>query len=313
MTEVSFIIVSYNHFDILKDSIRSIKSYTRTVEYEIIIVDNNSSEGNIFDYIETEKGISIYKNEKNLGWPAAVNQAIAYSKGKYLCLVDNDVIFIEDIVGSLLEISSQLDNNAILAPCLLYKDKSKQPSIQDFPTLLNQTGLAFCLNILFPSSKYLNPNYSNTINSDKPFRIDMAMGACLFFPKSLALRINGFDEDFFFYGSDSDFCLRNKKNKGDVIYSPLTRVVHLRSVASGKLNFMGYRYLSRDNVTFYRKHYTNWKRSLFFILLIIAALNRSAAWLFLGCVTFRIKYCYKSISLLMKAIFIVKEIIKTKH
>lgn len=310
MIEISFVIISYNHFDLLQRTLQSIVSFTQNVEYEIIIIDNNSSEGDISELIKAEQSLQIYKNEKNIGWPSAVNQGISYSKGKFICIVDNDVIFIENLVEHLLDVSNQYNDKAVIAPRLLFENRSRQPSLQDFPTIINQIGLAFGLNVLFPSSGYLNPNHKNHKTSVAPFQIDMAMGACLFFPKTIAMEINYFDKDYFFYSSDTDFCYRHKKNNGIVIYCPSASVIHLGSISSSKLNFTGYRYLSRDNIVFYRKHFKRWKRYIFYHLLIISAINRSILWFILGCVTFKKMYIVKSFNLFMKALFTIQEIIR---
>jgi GT2 family glycosyltransferase len=306
MIDVSIIILSYNHFDMLNKTIKGIISKVKLVNYEIIIIDNASTDGDINEYLVQNQKIKIFKNVKNIGWPAAINQGLSYAQGKYICIIDNDVLLLDDVLSYFLTLSRSYDDTAIFAPRVVDGDNNLQTSAEDFPTIVNQVGMAFFLSALFPSFKFLNSWHIVHQANGNIIPVDMVIGACMFFPKFIASNINGFESKYFFYYSDTDFCLMHKKNNGKVLYCPAVSVIHYGGVATKGTKLNGNHHFAKDTITFYKKNYPGWKAFIFITLNIISSLNRFIVWGTAGLFTFNKSLLIKAYYLLIRGLIVAR-------
>lgn len=265
--EVSVIIVSYNNFDVLENCLQSIIKFTQDVSYEIIIVDNNSTEGNIEDLINKfEQDIILIKNDVNKGFAAANNQGIEIAEGNYFLLLNNDVIFVENSILKVINYLKKEKENNFIGCKLLNGDGTHQFSIADFDSIINLIGEKTFLYLLFPKNKFINRYHKNYLHSDKPFEVDIVKGAFLFGTTSTYKKLHGFDEKFFFYSEEADLCFRLQKTGGRTIYYPGTEVIHLGSVAGEKVKWFRHKHLHTSKIKFWQKHFSKLK---YFIALII--------------------------------------------
>jgi len=310
MIDVSIIIISYNHFNILNETIESILNNEISDKYEIIVIDNDSEEGNLHDKILKNSKIKIFQNGKNIGWPSAINQGILLANGKYILIVDNDVLFKNKLIDSFIKISNQYNDEVILAPQLLDSMGNVQHSIKDFTSIYNQFGEAFFLNYLFPKSKHFNKSHENYKIFKKIKSVEMVLGACMFFAKKQASDLLFFNNDYFFYCSDTEFCLRQKQAGMKVLYCSTQQVVHLGSISSSTVKFTMNQYYAKDFILFLRNNYSQIVTTVLAIFFLLSLLNRIFIWAIIGVITFRYKYFLKSYSLLIKFYFSVKYLIK---
>jgi GT2 family glycosyltransferase len=306
MVDVSIIILSYNHFDMLNNTIDSIFCKVKNTNYETIII-----EGDVLQFLPIDPRLRIYKNDKNIGWPSAINQGLSYAYGNYICIIDNDVLLLDDVISYFMKISIANNDNVILAPKVFNGDNTIQTSVEDFPSITNQLGVAFFLNVLFPSSGIFNPWHTVHHKAEEIQPVDMVIGACMFFHKSVAIRRNGFESRYFFYFSDTDFCLTHKRNMGKVLYCPLVKVIHYGSVASKGTKYSGNHHFAKDTVTFYKKNYKESKAFMLIAINIMASVNRFLVWGTAGVVTFRKSMLIKAYYLLIRGMIVARNIIIT--
>ncbi|MGE5411290.1 MAG: glycosyltransferase family 2 protein [Clostridiales bacterium] len=272
--DVSFIILSYNKFDILRQSLYSIIANTKKISYEIIVFDNNSTDGEISNELTELNNLVIYKNDENIGWSAGINKAISITKGDYVCIVDNDVLLIDNVALRLLEFCKS-HKNIIVAPRILNKDMSIQNTIANFPSYTNRLSVAIFLNKIFPKSKLFNPDYLNfTISENQAITVDTVMGACLFFSKEVIQKVKGFDESLYFYAADYDICMRMYKNGGKVYYNSNAHAIHLGGIATGTNIHFSASQKGLDDIKFFRKHYSKYERKLIYLFTLISCFNR---------------------------------------
>lgn len=292
---VSIIIVSFNNFQLLKNCVSSLQNFTYGINFEIIIVDNNSSEGKIEDVISENSKLKIIKNKTNEGFAKANNKAIEYANGKYILFLNNDTEFIEDTINIILNFVPKIEKDFIIGCRLLNKDGSNQVSIVDFTNLLNLFGESFFLYKLFPKSKLFNRNHLNYKKISQPIEVDYVKGAFLFCSGNLVKQLGGFDERFYFYSEEADLCYRAKKNGFHVIFYPGTSIVHLGNATAINNLWFFFKNQKTAKIQLFQKHFHGLKYFLAVCIYHAGILIRIPIYLFHGVLTldlFLIKKSY---------------------
>ncbi len=255
MIDVSVIIVNYNLLDVLNNCLRSLENLTQGIDYEIIIIDNGSTTGNIEDVTGKYKNTVLIKYNKNIGFAAANNQGAKIAKGKYLLILNNDVIFIENSIKKVLQYAENLKEEVIIGCKLLNADNTFQISISAFPSVWNSITENYFLYKLFPKSSVMNKYHLNYKNLKGITEVDIVKGAFLFCSKKSYLRLNGFDERFYFYSEETDFCYRFKNEIGKVLYYPDTSVIHIGGATTDKDLWFKYKNQTIGRIQIYQKHF----------------------------------------------------------
>jgi GT2 family glycosyltransferase len=226
---VSIIIANWNGEAILRDCLHSIYQKTQSVSFEIIVVDDCSTDRSV-DLIRNEfPSVKIVLNEKNLGYAKSNNRAMPFVKGKYILLLNNDTVFQNDV---LMEFTTYMDAHPEAGICggvLLNSDGSLQHSFGRFPTISIELINLFGLYKFFP-------NYSLGITPKKifsPTETDMIVGANLFIRTNLAITLGLYDPLFTAYSEDTDLCYRVKDNGYKVMFIPNSRIIHLFGFSYG--------------------------------------------------------------------------------
>jgi len=253
--DVSIIIVNYNSFKLLQDCLESIFKHSTGFDFEIIIVDNNSSEGNIDTVVQDFDKITLIKNDVNKGFGAANNQGLAIAKGKYVLFLNNDTTLLENSLKKVYDFAESVNEPIIVGCKLLNQDKTLQYSVYDFPTVWNVFTSNFFLYALFPRSKIFNKYHLMNKKIDEISEVDVVTGAFLFATKNKIVEIDSFDERFFFYNEETDLCYRFKQNGGKIFYYPQTAIIHVKG-GTAKKN-LRFKYLNESVATikYYQKHF----------------------------------------------------------
>lgn len=236
--DLSIIILNYNSGGFLKKCLESIgKAKKNGFEYEVIVVDNASTDGSIKFINElTDYGLRIRTilNKKNLGFAAGNNVGIKKAKGRYLLFLNPDTIVMSNTFRGMIKF---MDNHpqAGAATCRveLPSGKLDEACHRGFPTPWN----AFChfsgLEKLFPKSRIFAGYTLGWESLDKVHEIDSGVGAFLMVRKEVGDNLNWWDEDYFWYGEDLDFCYRIKKAGWKIYYVPKVKIIHYKGVSSG--------------------------------------------------------------------------------
>lgn len=233
--KLSIIIVNFNTYTFLNDCIQSIKkSGYENTSLEIIVIDNNSSDKSVHLIQKNHPNIHLISNDRNLGFAAANNIGIQKSHGEYILLLNPDTILSSNTLSIM---TTYLDNHQDtgVATCRveLPDGRIDDGCHRGFPTPWN----AFChfigLGKLFPSSQLFNGYHLGYKKIDKVHEIDSCVGAFMMIRKVAGKDIGWFDEDYFWYGEDIDFCFRVKKSGWKVMFVPNTKISHHKGVSSG--------------------------------------------------------------------------------
>lgn len=226
--EITVIIVSYNTCEMTLKCLSSLISETNCT-YEVIVVDNMSSDGSA-DKIQELYGdqITLIRSEENLGFAGGNNLAADFAKGEYILLLNPDTVVLDHAVDKLLSFSRNTPNAGIWGGMTLFADGRLNPSscwmAQSLWSLASQL---LGLNSLFRNNAILNPEGLGGWDRLGERRVDIVSGCFLLIQNATWQQLEGFDLSFFMYGEEADLCLRGSKKLGlQPMVSSSARIVH---------------------------------------------------------------------------------------
>jgi GT2 family glycosyltransferase len=206
--EVSVIIVSWNTRDILRDCLKAMYAQTKGIDLEVIVVDNASNDGSAETVGTQFPQVKLIRNSENLGFAKASNIGIEACSGKYVALVNSDIVVLGDCIKKMIEFIDQHPDIGMAGPQILNPDHSLQPRCRHFPTIWNNLCQALGLNYLFPNSAFFSEPFMKYWAHDEVRKVDVITG-CFWMVRRKAIdEVGLIDEDFFIYGEDIDWCKR---------------------------------------------------------------------------------------------------------
>jgi len=267
------IIVNFNTEDVLKKCLLSIFKFTRGIKFEVIVVDNSSSDSSVEMLKENFQRVGVIENKNNLGFGVGNNQGAKIASGKYLCFFNPDVVLTENSLGKLLEKLGKNPEIGVCGPKILNSEKAIQQSVGFFPNLPQVFWWMTFIDDL-PFGKFLKPYH---IDHDsfyqKEQEVDWVTGAAMIISKRIFNGVGGFDENIFLYGEEVELCYRVKKAGFKVFYLPDTKVIHIGQ-ASTKGNIAAITGEYKAVLYFYKKYKNIFARLIACLLLELGALTR---------------------------------------
>lgn len=233
--DLSIIILNYNTKNLLRECLRSVgEAKADGFAYEIIVVDNASTDGSVKTIKKEFSEVKLIISRKNLGFAAGNNLAIPHALGRYILFLNPDTIVLPTTILIMIKFMSQ-HPEAGAATCRveLPSGKLDEACHRGFPTPWN----AFChfsgLEKIFPKIKLFSGYYLGYLSLDKAHEIDSGCGAFLMVRRQAGERVGWWDEDYFWYGDDLDFCYRIKNSGWKIFYVPKVKIIHYKGVSSG--------------------------------------------------------------------------------
>lgn len=277
--DLSIIIVSFNTKDLLISCIASIKKYTKGISYEIIVVDNGSSDDSV--KASRDLGVKVIENKKNLGFAAGNNIGVKASKGEYILFLNTDTEVKNNVAGEMVDYMRQNQKIGVATSALNNKDGSFQATGGYFPTLLRVFSWMTIqdLPLVDKIIKPFHPYHSKSFFSkgDEFYKskkeLDWVTGAFLLTKKSIIEKVNGWDESYFMYVEEVDLCFRIKKLGYEVWYLPEWNITHLGG-ASSKTSEPSLINEYEGVKKFYKNYYPSWQYPILRLILKIGALGR---------------------------------------
>ncbi len=282
MVDVSIIIINYNSFDLLSDCLATLFEHTKGISFEVIVVDNGSTLPGLEEVKSRFPSVKYITNETGMGFASANNIGIKNASGRYILMLNNDILFIEDALSKIVGYSNLLGNNAVIGCKLLNRDLSYQVSVVDFDGLINLIGETFFLYKLFPRNRFLSKYHLNNPYQTEPMEVEAVKGAFLFAPKKIFDTLNNLDERFFFYYEETDFCCRWKKTGGKIIYYPGAKIIHLGGASTDSDHWFKYKFQHLSKIQFFQKHFNGIKFLLAVILQYAALIIRFPLYFIIG-------------------------------
>lgn len=216
--DVSIIIVTYNTCQLTKECIDSIIKNTFAINYEIILVDNDSKDGSK-DIFESDFRIKYIYSHENLGFGRANNLGAKSASGKYLFFLNSDTLLTTNAVHDFYESMEENPNIGVMGGQLLWPNNTLQESFFCFPSLW--LILKDCLGIINHT-----PKYSNNNKSLRYLINNFISGADLFISHQLFNEIGGFYPKFFMYYEETDLQYQVKKYNLSIAFNPNIGIIH---------------------------------------------------------------------------------------
>lgn len=194
--ELSVIMVNYNGAKYLKGCLDSLHQKLSGMNYEIIILDNNSADDSC-EYIKANfPEIKLIESKINYGFGKGNNEAVKHAQGNYLLLINNDTIVLDHLLP-VLEFLKADSTIGVIGINMLNANKDYLPAAGNFPNLKNMFQLKKLLQI---DTEFESGNFSKNT-----YEVDWLGGSFLLISKNTYNKIKGFDEDYFMYVEDVDF------------------------------------------------------------------------------------------------------------
>lgn len=204
--DVSIIIVNYNTCKITCDCIESVLKQTKNINFEIIVVDNNSSDHSREVIPQKYPNVEFIQSEVNSGFGAANNLGAKYAKGKYLFLLNSDTLLLNNAVKLFADFAENNIKDEILGTYLLDRKGNVINSGGDLEDRIHiYVRMMYIKFPLLAHIRDLLPTRSYVINDNE---VGYVTGADMFIRSDTYRKIGGFDEQFFMYSEDMDLCKR---------------------------------------------------------------------------------------------------------
>ena len=226
-TLISFCMVNLNAKRHLISCLKSISMFTKCGSFEIIVVDNNSNDGSIecirYQYPE----VKLIINLRNDGYTKAINKALRLSKGKYKVVLNPDTELMPNAIDIMITHMKSSKNIGIVGPKVLNMDGSFQKSCRrGVATPRAVFSYFFGLSEKYPNNKKFTEYHLNHLDENSIHEVSGVSGSCMIINDDLINKIGYFDERYFAYQEDSDYCLTAINNGWKIYYNPDAIVVH---------------------------------------------------------------------------------------
>ena len=273
MFDISIIIVNYKVKEYIIPCIESIYKHTsKSLRYEILVIDNNSNDGSI-DAIKSQfSEVKIYQNTENIGFSKAVNQGAETAIGKYIFILNPDTKLIEDSISILFTFLEKHETVAVAGPTLVTESGIKQQSYWKEPTLINTILSIYHLDFL-----NYKKNYRNEIG-DKTILVDSISGGAFFVQKDVFQNLNGYHPNLFWM-EDIDFCTKVRKLENKIIYYPETKIIHYGGKSAEKDLHIAISNQLLSKIKHFKQHHSGIETIILTVAILFIALIKSILFL----------------------------------
>jgi GT2 family glycosyltransferase len=264
--KVSVVIVSWNARDYLTQCLRSLTAEACAYPLEIIVVDNASADGSPELVARDFPGVRLIQTGANLGFAKANNIGIRASSGKYVALINSDVLVLPGCLTRLADFAEQHPEVGMLGPRVIGGDGKLQRSCRGFPGVWNMFCRAVALDAGFPRQPifcgYLLQHWAH----EEAREVDILSG-CFWLVRAAALeRVGLLDEDFFMYGEDMDWCKRFWVAGWRLRYFPGAEAIHYGGASSANAPVRFFIEKQRADLRYWKKHHGVPARGAYFLI-----------------------------------------------
>jgi len=246
--DLSIIIVNWNTSGLLRQCLNSIFDTGSRFSFEIIVVDNASSDDSVSMVEADFPSVILIKNTQNMGFAPANNQGMSIARGRYFMLLNSDTIVLPGALDALMQVADAHPDVGVIGPQLLNMDHTVQESWSSFPSLL---------------SELLGRNFrvSRPI-SDVPHAhdVDWVGGACMLVRTKTVQDVGQLDSDYFFYSEEMDWCYRIRRKNWKIWYLTSAQIHHLGGGSSDRASLKQLLLLYRGKLLYFKKHH-GWFRT----------------------------------------------------
>lgn len=282
MLDISIIIISFNTREMTLACLQSVFEQTKDLSFEIIVVDNNSSDNSARAIEASFPSIDLIKYKENLGFAGANNLAAKKANGRYLLLLNPDTVVLDGAIQKLHSFAKSHSDNLVYGGRTLFGDLTLNPtSCWKRPTLWSLFCYSTGLTSIFRNNSFFDPESYGGWARDTIRSVDIVTGCFLMIDRRLWEKLGGFEQDFFMYGEDADLCFRAKNEGAIPIITPEATIIHYCG-ASENIRVDKMLRLLRAKEQLFRKHWNRIAAYLGITMLRFSVLSRVCACGFLN-------------------------------
>ncbi len=254
--DLSVIILSYRVPELLRNCLKAVFNSVSGYSFEVIVVDNDSKDGSA-EMVESEfLQAKLIRNQNN-GFAKGNNAGLKEASGRYILFLNPDTEVDTNVFQECLSFMDQHSKVGMLGCKLVKADGSiDHASKRGFPNPWNALVYFLKLDKLFPKSKFFGGYDLTFMSEDTAGEVDSLVGAFMLTRRSVVEKVGGWDEDFFMYGEDIEYCYRVKEAGFKVYYFPKVTTIHYKGQSSKKIPTFTLYHFHRSMWIFYKKHYT---------------------------------------------------------
>jgi GT2 family glycosyltransferase len=215
---ISVVIVNYNGLNYLDSCFKSLYKHLSDLSYEIIVVDNNSTDKSVAFIKENFPKVIIIQSNGNLGFGRANNLGVFHSKGETLLLLNNDTILLDNLKPAV-EVLYSNPFYGIITINMLNENRNYIPAVGRFPSPFRMLKISF-------SKDKRREFVEGKFNLDQNYIVDWVTGAFMLIRKKDYLDLQGFDSDYFMYVEDVDLCKRMNDLGKLCLFVPSLNYIH---------------------------------------------------------------------------------------
>ncbi|HZR63530.1 MAG TPA: glycosyltransferase family 2 protein [Terriglobales bacterium] len=226
--DISIVIVGWNARHYLELCLQSLEDAPSRRTVEILVVDNASSDGTAEMIAARFPHVKLIRSAENLGFSKGNNLAIRQCRGRYIALVNPDVIVLPGCLDALADYLDQNPKVGNVGPRVLNPDLTLQSSCRQFPTLWNNFCSATGLSSKFKSVPFFAGEHMFFFPHDRTRTVNVLVGCFSMIRREAFDAVGLLDEDLFMYGDDVDWCRRCWKAGWEVVFFPGAQAIHDR-------------------------------------------------------------------------------------
>jgi len=235
--DVSIILVNWNTREIILQCLDSIRKHTTGISYEIIVVDNGSTDGSVAA-LQSLSDVHLIANPIGEGFARANNRAMKIAKGRAWLLINQDTILLGNVIKTCTDLLWSDPSIGMVGCKLLNADGSLQHSCAKYPRLLTPLLGRYSLVSHVPGLKNKSPRFARMYSSaehEKPMFPEWIMGAFMLVRPEAVAQCGPLEERLFLYSEDMEWGYRFWKHGWKVAYTPEMAIIHLGGYSVRKL------------------------------------------------------------------------------
>ena len=249
--DVSISIVSYNTRDLLKRCLASVYKYTKNIKYEIIVVDNASSDGTVEMVKDNFPKVKIVANKTNVFYTTANNQALKKTSGRYILILNSDTYFVDNSVKKMMDYMDRHENVGAAEGMEIYEDGKVVPTGSRKSTPLIDFYELSLVGKRIQDKKLIKYYRIGSKSRRNNFEVDVACDAFIIVRGNLLKKIKGYNPALKLYYTENDICRRIKGEGYKIMHLGDVKVMHSVSVSANKLKWKKLDLYYLDLLNFY--------------------------------------------------------------
>jgi len=286
--DVSIIVVNQNTKELLRKCLDSIYKSTNNIAFEVIVVDNDSSDGSVTMVKNEFPRVKTITNKENVGFARGNNIGIRKSRGKFVVVLNPDTVVLSNAINNLIDFMNKQSGNIMVGGKILNSDGSSQCSCWRFPTFSSK----YLEQALFLIKYIKNPISEkmkiNTSGKGQIQEVDWVSGCFFGTRRNTILDLGLFDESIFMYNEDVDLCLRLRRLGGKCLYYPGSTIKHFREEPRSERHYARRATVEghKSTIYYFKKHKGRMYAYLFHLTVKITWLLDFTVLLILSTITF---------------------------